>query len=250
MKQARQPRWARPTEESPDTAGQGGRVSDPGKPAGKCHRNTPPMARAQLTRAQVRVKWCGKSAPASRRRGGWANPTRCKGKQERSQVARRAPGRPLRWMAAKRQDPAYRPAKGGAPERPGPLLRVVALEAELAADVAGDLPTVLADELLRVDAEALEQVGMLVGVDLIGQLVLRLRCLVVLPAVTQQRQDLVLGNLHPRPLPGAPTPRRTSRARAANVAPPHAPAPGHIQAARASPADARACAGGVRALRR
>src|SRR3954454_437651 len=100
MKQARQPRWARPTEESPDTAGQGGRVSDPGKPAGKCHRNTPPMARAQLSRAQVRVKWCGKSAPASRRRGGWANPTRCKGKQERSQVARRAPGRPLRWMAA------------------------------------------------------------------------------------------------------------------------------------------------------
>jgi hypothetical protein len=31
----------------------------------------------------ARVKWCGKSAPASRRRGGQANPTRCKAKQER-----------------------------------------------------------------------------------------------------------------------------------------------------------------------
>ncbi len=38
----------------------------PGKPAGKCHRNTPPMARPQLRRAQARVKGCGKSAPASR----------------------------------------------------------------------------------------------------------------------------------------------------------------------------------------
>ena len=52
-------------EESPDTTGQGGRETDPGKPAGKCHRNTPPMARPQLSRAQARVKWCGKSAPAS-----------------------------------------------------------------------------------------------------------------------------------------------------------------------------------------
>ena len=35
-----------PLEESPDTAGQGGRETDPGKPAGKCHRNTPPKRRA------------------------------------------------------------------------------------------------------------------------------------------------------------------------------------------------------------
>jgi hypothetical protein len=43
---AEQPRGGRgdnrPLEESPDTAGQGGRVTDPGKPAGQCHRNTPP----------------------------------------------------------------------------------------------------------------------------------------------------------------------------------------------------------------
>jgi hypothetical protein len=33
-------------EESPDITGQDGRATDPGKPAGKCHRNTPPMAPA------------------------------------------------------------------------------------------------------------------------------------------------------------------------------------------------------------
>ena len=31
-------------EESPDIAGQGGRLNDPGKPAGKCHRNKPPTS--------------------------------------------------------------------------------------------------------------------------------------------------------------------------------------------------------------
>jgi hypothetical protein len=47
---AKQPREGRrenrPLEESPDTAGQGGREADPGKPAGKCHRNKPPKRRA------------------------------------------------------------------------------------------------------------------------------------------------------------------------------------------------------------
>ena len=65
--QARQPRRERqPVEESPDTTGQGGRETDPGKPAGKCHRNTPPMAGPLQSPAQARLKWCGKSAPASR----------------------------------------------------------------------------------------------------------------------------------------------------------------------------------------
>ena len=115
--QARQPRRERqPVEESPDTTGQGGRETDPGKPAGKCHRNTPPMAEPLQSSAQARLKWCGKSAPASRRRGGWANPTRCKAKQDRSQAARRGPGRPQRWMAVHdrirltgllRKSPAY-----------------------------------------------------------------------------------------------------------------------------------------------
>ena len=38
----------------------------PGKPAGKWHRNKQPMARPHVSRAQAMVKWCGKSAPASR----------------------------------------------------------------------------------------------------------------------------------------------------------------------------------------
>ena len=87
-------------EESPDITGQGGREPDPGKPAGKCHRNTPPMARQHVRRAQARVKRCGKSAPAPWRHGGQANPTRCKAKQDRLKAARRGPGRPLRWMVA------------------------------------------------------------------------------------------------------------------------------------------------------
>ena len=49
-KPAKQPRGGRgenrPLEESPDTKGQGGRDTDPGKPAGKCHRNKPPKRRA------------------------------------------------------------------------------------------------------------------------------------------------------------------------------------------------------------
>ena len=37
----------------------------PAKAAGKCHRNTRPMARPHVSRVQVKVKRCGKSAPAS-----------------------------------------------------------------------------------------------------------------------------------------------------------------------------------------
>ena len=44
MLQVRQPRGPGAFEESPDITGQGGRGIDPGKPAGKCHRNKPPMA--------------------------------------------------------------------------------------------------------------------------------------------------------------------------------------------------------------
>ena len=45
-KQPRAPERKPVLEESPDTAGRGGRETDPGKPAGKCHRNTPPKRRA------------------------------------------------------------------------------------------------------------------------------------------------------------------------------------------------------------
>jgi hypothetical protein len=53
-------------EESPDITGRGGREIDPGKPAGKCHRNKPPMGPSHVNGLQARVKWCGKSAPALR----------------------------------------------------------------------------------------------------------------------------------------------------------------------------------------
>jgi hypothetical protein len=65
---------------------QGGVVGkpDPGKPAGQCHRNTPPTRRScTWAPLAARLKWCGKSAPAARRRAGQANPTRCKAKQGR-----------------------------------------------------------------------------------------------------------------------------------------------------------------------
>jgi len=39
---------------------------------GKCNRNIPPAV------LWVRVKWCGKSAPVSRKRGSRANPARSK----------------------------------------------------------------------------------------------------------------------------------------------------------------------------
>jgi hypothetical protein len=42
--QVKQPRRPPAFEESPDIEGQGGRAIDPGKPAGKCHRNKPPMS--------------------------------------------------------------------------------------------------------------------------------------------------------------------------------------------------------------
>ena len=82
---------------------------NPRESATETNRRCPP---SHVNGGQARVKWCGKSAPASRRRGGWANPTRCKAKRDRLQVARQGPGRPHRWMAAQRQNPAYRPAKG------------------------------------------------------------------------------------------------------------------------------------------
>src|ERR1700730_11727498 len=48
--QVRQPRGQRAFEESPDITGQGGRDIDPGKPAGKCHRNKPPTSAVPTVR--------------------------------------------------------------------------------------------------------------------------------------------------------------------------------------------------------
>src|SRR4029079_11517620 len=63
-----------------------------GNPRDSATEKTPPTS--AVRGGPVRVKGCGKSAPASRRRGGQANPTRCKAKPDRSQAARQGPGRP------------------------------------------------------------------------------------------------------------------------------------------------------------
>jgi len=81
-----------------------------GNPRESATESKPPMEPSHVNGSQARLKRCGKSAPASRRRDGSANPTRCKARLDRLQAARRGPGRPRRWMAAQRQNPAYRPA--------------------------------------------------------------------------------------------------------------------------------------------
>jgi hypothetical protein len=110
--QVRQPRGLRGPRGKSGHQRAGWSSDRPGETRGKVPQKTnrlrPP---SHVNGGPARVKWCGKSAPASRRRDGWANPTRCKVKADRLQVARRGPGRPRRWMAAQRQNPAYRPAK-------------------------------------------------------------------------------------------------------------------------------------------
>jgi hypothetical protein len=59
----------------------------------------------------------------------------------------------------------------------------------------------LLDELLGVDAELLEQVGVLVGVDLVGELLLGLGGLVLLAALAEEVEEHVLVELHAGGLP-------------------------------------------------
>src|SRR5215211_868236 len=84
-------------------------------------------------------------------------------------------------------------------------------ESELAGDAAGAAPTAAehADQLTGVEAEALEDARVLVRVDLVGQLAVGLRDLVVLAARPQQLEDLLLGYLHAIGVPaGAATDAR------------------------------------------
>ncbi len=99
----------RPLEESPDTRGQGRSVTPTrGNPRESATETTPPMARPHVSREQARLKWCGKSAPPSRRRDvAEASPARCKAKQD----LRPGPAR-SRWAAGRQ-----RPAKASAAAR-------------------------------------------------------------------------------------------------------------------------------------
>jgi hypothetical protein len=57
------------------------------------------------------------------------------------------------------------------------------------------------DQLLGVEAELLQQVGVLVGVDLVGELLLGLAGLVLLATIAEQVEDHALVELHEGLLP-------------------------------------------------
>src|SRR5688500_2728209 len=77
-----------------------------------------------------------------------------------------------------------------------PPARRFGLQAELAAQAAAATAAEHADEVARIEAELLEDAGVLLRVDLVGQLAVGLLGLVVLPARAQQLEDLFLGDLH------------------------------------------------------
>ena len=72
-------------------------------------------------------------------------------------------------------------------------------EAEFAGDVAGGA----AEEVGDVDAQVVEQAGVLVGVDLVGELLLGLGGLVVLTELGELGDDLLLVDLNASPVDGA-----------------------------------------------
>jgi hypothetical protein len=69
-------------------------------------------------------------------------------------------------------------------------------QARLMLSEAGDVTAELGKQLLRVQPELLQQVGVLFGVDLIGQLLLGLVDLVALALLLEHFEDLVFGDLH------------------------------------------------------
>src|SRR3954465_10936998 len=108
-------------EESPDTAGRGGRETDPGKPAGKGHRNTPPKGRSHVHRSRQGGKG---AVRAPRRRGDTpARQTPPGARPSRDDdAARRVPGRPHRWMAVRDRIRLTDQLREGPRRLPGPFL--------------------------------------------------------------------------------------------------------------------------------
>jgi hypothetical protein len=64
------------------------------------------------------------------------------------------------------------------------------------ASQAGDVAAELGEHFLRVEAELLQEVGVLVGVDLVGQLLLGLVGPVGVALLVQDLEDLVFGDLN------------------------------------------------------
>src|SRR3712207_5791863 len=105
--------------------------------------------------------------------------------------------------------------------RPGPAAgpgrtcaTTVSAAAEQAAQPAAT-PAELADQVHGREAQLLEDAGVLVGVDGARQLLVGLLRLGVVALVAEELEDLVLVDLHARPVPRtrAPTRLRTPRAR-------------------------------------
>jgi hypothetical protein len=78
------------------------------------------------------------------------------------------------------------------------LLRVNTADGEPAVrDLqTGDTATELGEHVLRLEAELLEQAGMALGIDLVGQFLFGLLDLVGLALLSEQVEDLVLGDFH------------------------------------------------------
>src|SRR5213594_1122275 len=82
-------------EESPDTTGRGRSVAPTrGNPRESATETTRPMARPHVSRVQAKVKWCGKSAPAPRRRGASGQTPSGARPSRTDDPARVGPGRP------------------------------------------------------------------------------------------------------------------------------------------------------------
>jgi hypothetical protein len=58
-----------------------------------------------------------------------------------------------------------------------------------------------AEQFARINTELPEQTAVLLGVDLVGKLLIGVLGLVVIAAVAQHLQDLLLGDLHDSSLP-------------------------------------------------
>ena len=65
---------------------------------------------------------------------------------------------------------------------------------------AGDTVTELGEHVLRLEPELLEQAGMALGIDLVGQFLFSLVDLVRLALLSEQVEDLVFGDFHEVPL--------------------------------------------------
>ena len=66
----------------------------------------------------------------------------------------------------------------------------------LEADLVAEPPETSAQQLLRVDAELLEQAAVLLRVDLVWQLLIGLGGLALVSSLADELEDLFLGNLH------------------------------------------------------